>query len=109
MDNIAGVRRDRVAAFKKVFLFVKLGFSLVLSVLGSIYFVWTMFYNQLNLRRVPNPTVADCLKYCENNKFLVISAVICCFIACSFIGFLIMHAIQTLVVKFMMRNANTGG
>jgi len=109
MDNIAAARRDRVDAFKKVFLFVKIGFMAVLSVLGSIYFVWTMFYNQLNLRRVPNPTAADCLKYCGDNKVLVISAVICCIIACSFVGFLIMHGIQTLVVRFMMRNANTGG
>jgi len=109
MDNIAAVRRDKVDAFKKVFLFVKLGFMLVLSVLGSIYFVWNMFYNQVNLKRNPNPTVADCMKYCDENIFLVISAVICCVIACGFVGYLIMHGIQTLIVKYMMRNANTGG
>ena len=82
MDNIAAARRDRVALFKKVFLFAKLFVMLVLSVLGSIYFVWRQFYNQVNLKRTPNPTVADCLKYCEQNKFLVISSVICCVIAC---------------------------
>ena len=108
MDNIAAARRDRVDLVKKIFLIVKLSFMLILSALGSMYFVWTMFYNQLNLRRVPNPTVADCLKYCGENKFLVISSVVCCFIACSFLAFLIIHGIQTLVVKFMMRNANTG-
>ena len=109
MDNIAAVRRDKVAAFKKVFLFVKLGVMLLFSVFGSMYFVWSMFYNQVNLKRTPNPTVADRLAYCEKNEFLVISAIICCVVACCFIAFLVMHGIQTLVVKFMMRNANTGG
>ena len=109
MDNIAAVRRDKVAAFKKVFLFVKLGVMLLFSVFGSMYFVWSMFYNQVNLKRNPNPTIADCMKYIDGNKFLVVSAVICCVVACCFIGFLIMQGIQTLVVKFMMRNANTGG
>ena len=112
MDNVAAARRDRVDLFKKIFLFVKLAAMLVLSVLGSIYFVWKQFYNQIpenQLKRNPNPTVADCLKYCDENKFLVISSVICCVIACSFIAFLIMHAVQTIVIKIMMRNANTGG
>ena len=109
MDNIAAARRDRVALFKKIFLFVKIGCMAILSVLGSIYFIWRQFYNQVNLKRNPNPTVADCLKYCDQNKFLVISSVICCVIACSFVAFLVMHAVQTIVVKIMMRNTNTGG
>ena len=109
MDNIAAARRDRVALFKKIFLFVKIGCMAILSVLGSAYFVWRQFYNQVNLKRNPNPTIADCLQYCDQNKFLVLSSVICCIIACSFIAFLIMHAIQSIVVKIMMRNANTGG
>lgn len=109
VDNIASVRRDRVTAFKKVFFFVKLAVMAILSVVGSIYFIWRQFYNQVNLKRNPNPTWDDCLKYCDQNKVLVVSAVICCFIACCFVAFLALHGIQTLVVKFMMRKANTGG
>ncbi len=109
MEDIASKRRDNVALFKKIFLFVKLGVMLILSIAGSAYFVWGQFYSQVNLNRNPNPTIEQCLKYCEENPILVTSSVLCCFIACCFLAFLALHGVQTLVVKFMMRKANTGG
>ena len=39
MQDIASKRRDNVALFKKIFLFVKLGFMLITSVLISVWFV----------------------------------------------------------------------
>ena len=108
MEDIASRRRDNVALFKKIFLYVKLFFMFVLSVLGSIFFVWSMYYNQLNLNRY-QPSIEGCIKYCNENLMLVISSVVCCIVACAFVAFLALHGIQTLVVKFMMRKANTGG
>ena len=112
MEDIASKRRDKVALFKKVFLFVKLGFMAVLSVAGSLYFVWTQFYNseaERLIKRGYTPNWEKCMEYCKDNKILIISSVVCCAIACAFIAFLALHGIQTLVVRFMMRKANTGG
>ncbi len=109
MQDIASQRRDNVSLFQKIFLYVKLGAMLVFSVLGSIYFVWNQFYSQVNLVRNPNPTVEQCIKYCNDNLILTISSVICSFVACGFIVFLALTGIEKLVVKYMMRNANTGG
>ncbi len=109
MEDIASKRRDNVALFKKIFLFVKLGVMFVLSIVGSAYFVWGQFYAQLNHNRNPNPTIEQCLQWCGENKISVASSVICCFVACCFLAFLALHGVQTLVVKFMMRKANTGG
>ena len=109
MQDIASQRRDNVSLFKKISFYVKLGCMFVLSVLGSLYFVWTQFYSQVNLIRNPNPTIEQCLKYCNDNLILTISSVICSFVACGFIVFLALTGIEKLVVKYMMRNANTGG
>lgn len=108
MEDIASKRRDNVDLCKKIFLYVKLAAMFVLSILGSIFFVWSMYYNQLNLNRY-QPTVEGCLKYCDENITLIISSVICCIVSCAFVAFLALHGIQTLVVKYMMRHANTGG
>lgn len=112
MVDIASKRRDNVALFKKIFLFVKLAFMTVLSVIGSLYFVWTQYYNseaERQIKRGLTPNWELCMKYCEENKILIISSVVCCAIACAFIAFLALHGVQTLVVRFMMRKANTGG
>lgn len=112
MEDIASKRRDNVAKFKKVFLFIKLGFMAVLSVLGSMFFVWKQYYNAEAARQIKRgiePSVKLCLEYCKENDTLVVSSVVCCVIACAFVGFLIMHGIQTLGERWMMRHANTGG
>jgi len=108
MQDIASKRRDRVALFKKIFLFVKIGFMAVVAVLLSIWFVWSQYVNQLNLNKV-QPTIEGLKLYCEKNQFLVASSVVCCVLAGAFVTFLALHGIQFLVVKFMMRKANTGG
>ncbi len=111
MEDIASKRRDNVSLFKKVFLYVKLAMMAVLSVFGSLYFMWSQFYSQVNLDKLPNPTTDDCIKFWmeDKNLFLAISSIVCSLIACCFIAFLIFHGIEKLVVKIMMRNANTGG
>jgi hypothetical protein len=106
MQDIASKRRDNVALFKKIFLFVKMFFMLVAAVLLSVSFVWSQYAAQLN-RGVP--TMEGFTKYYETHKFLVVSQVVCSFVAGAFIAFLVLHGIQYLVVKFMMRKANTGG
>ena len=108
MQDIASKRRDRVALFKKIFLFVKIGFMAIAAVGISLWFVWSQYVGSLNLNKVA-PTVEGFMKYCEKNQFLVASSVLCCFIAGAFIAFLALHGIQYLIVKFMMRKANTGG
>ena len=110
--DIAAQRRDRVAKFKKIFTFIKIGAMTVLSVIGSMYFVWNQYMvseGARQLKRNITPTVKLCLEYCGENKTLVISSVICCVIACAFVAFLVMHGIQTLGERWMMRKANTGG
>ena len=108
MQDIASARRDRVALFKKIFLFVKIGFMAVAACAISIWFVWSQYVSSLNLDKV-KPSMEGLKQYCEKNQFLVSSSVVCCFLAGAFIAFLALHGIQFLVVKFMMRNANTGG
>ena len=112
MQDIASARRDKVAKVKKIFLFVTFGLMFVLSVIGSAAFVWNQYYNAEALRQIKRgiePSIELCLKYCKENDVLVISSVVCCVIACSFVAFLIMRGIEALVVRFMMRHANTGG
>ena len=108
MQDIASKRRDRVALFKKIFLFVKLFFMAAAACALSVWFVWSQYVNQLNLNKV-KPSMEGFTQYCDKNQFLVASSVICCVIAGAFITFLALHGIQFLVVKFMMRKANTGG
>ena len=108
MQDIASKRRDNVALFKKIFLFVKLGFMLITSVLISVWFVWRQYVGSLNLDKV-TPSMEGFMQYWDKNQFLVASSVVCCFVAGAFIAFLALHGIQYLVVKFMMRKANTGG
>lgn len=112
MEDIASKRRDNVAKVKKIFGFVTIGIMVILSALGSSFFVWNQYYNAEAVRQIKRgiePSLKLCLEYCKENDVLVVSSVICCVIACSFLAFLIMYGIQTLVVRFMMRKANTGG
>ena len=106
MQDIASKRRDNVALFKKIFLFVKLGFMVITAVLISGWFVWKQYEGRLTRGE---PTLEGFKQYCESNQFLVASSVVCCVLAGAFLAFLVLHGIQYLVVKFMMRNANTGG
>ena len=108
MQDIASKRRDRVALFKKIFLFVKLFFMAVVAFAISAWFTWSQYVNQLNLDKV-TPSFEGFKMYCDKNQFLVASSVICCVLAGAFVTFLALHGIQYLVVKFMMRKANTGG
>lgn len=112
--NIASERRDKVDAFKKVFLYVKLAFMGVLSILGSMYFVWHYYVTNLNVKYVPkfsdgvNSSAITLLGYIKQNVPLTISVIICSFVAIGFVTFLVLHGIQTICVNFMMRKANTG-
>lgn len=112
MEDIAAKRREKVSKLKKIFLFVKLGFMFALSCVGSAFFVWNQYYNAEAVRQIKRgiePSIKLCLAYCKDNKTLVISSVVCCVIACAFIAFLIMHGIQILIERWIMRHANTGG
>ena len=114
--NIASERRDKVDLFKKIFLYIKLAFMGIFSVIGSVYFVWHYYVNNLNVKYTPivSDGIDDAeaaitmLGYMKHNVPLTISVIICSFIAISFVTFLVLHGIQTLGVRFMMRKANTG-
>lgn len=110
--DIAGVRRERVALVKKIFLFVKIFFMAALSAVGSMYFIWSTYIGQLNSKYLDQAHLWEgnrsCLKYIQDKPIFAVSCFIISIIACSFVAFLILHGIQTLVVKIMMRKANTG-
>lgn len=109
--DIAGVRRERVALVKKIFLFVKIFFMAALSAVGSMYFIWSTYVSQLNTTKYKpyfGPGNRSCLQYIQDKPIFAVSCFIISIIACSFVAFLILHGIQTLVVKIMMRKANTG-
>lgn len=110
--DIAAIRRDRVSLCKKIFLFVKLGCMFLLSIVGSLYFVWSQYVAQHNVTKYGDPVWSaaknSCVQFIEENPMLTISCVVLGFVACSFVAFLVLHGIETLVIKFMMRKANTG-
>lgn len=108
--DIAGARRERVALVKKIFLFVKIFFMTALSAVGSIYFIWSTYVSQLNTKYEPyfGPGNRSCLQYIQDKPIFAVSCFIISIIACSFVAFLVIHGIQMLVVRFMMRKANTG-
>lgn len=107
--DIAGRRREKVALVKKIFLFVKIFFMAALSAAGSTYFIWSTYVSQLNTKYTPCWTGSrSCLQYIQDKPIFAVSCFIISIIACSFVAFLIVHGIQTLVVKIMMRKANTG-
>ena len=112
MEDIAAKRREKVAKLKKIFIFVKLGFMFLLSCAGSAFFVWTQYYNAEAARQIKRgiePSIELCLKYCKENDTLVTSSVVCCVIAGAFVAFLIAYGVQTLIERWIMRHANTGG
>lgn len=104
MNNTVS-RRDQVAAFKKVFSIVKYALMGVVSIAMTIFMIYTQYTATLAKNRVP--TIEGFFKWFEKtgNVLLAVSYGICCLIATCFVVFLIMHGIQTLVVKFMMRNS----
>ena len=104
MNNTVS-RRDQVAAFKKVFLIVKIALMGIVSIAMTCLMTYTQYATTLAKNRVP--TIEGFFTYLgkTENLLLSVSYGICCLIATCFIVFLIMHGIQTLVVKFMMRNS----
>ena len=105
MNNTVS-RRDQVAAFKRVFLIVKIALMAVASIAMTCLMTYTQYAAPL-IEKNKVATIEGFLKYLENteNMLLSVSYGICCLVATCFVVFLIMHGIQTLVVKFMMRNS----
>lgn len=99
-------RRDQVAAFKKVFLIVKIALMGIVSIAMTCLMTYTQYAAPL-LEKNKAATIEGFFTYLgkTENLLLSVSYGICCLIATCFIVFLIMHGIQTLVVKFMMRNS----
>ena len=105
MNNTVS-RRDQVAAFKKVFLIVKIALMGIVSIAMTCLMTYTQYAAPL-LEKNKAATLEGFFTYLgkTENLLLSVSYGICCLIATCFIVFLIMHGIQTLVVKFMMRNS----
>ena len=110
--DIAGRRREKVALFKKIFTFVKIFGMAALSIVGSMYFIWNTYLVELGTKYLElasfNGPRKSLMSYIEAKPFLYISCFLISVIACSFVAFLVLHGIQNLVVKIMMRKANTG-
>ena len=105
--NNAVSRRDQVDKFKSIFLIVKLALMGVVSVLSTGYLVYMLYAAEvLKKNKIPDVTyfLETWLPKTEN-LLLSISYGICALLATCFITFLILHGIQTLVVRFMMRNS----
>ena len=78
----------------------------VLSVIYTAYLTFIQYANPLIEKGRPY-SIDGFFAYLEKpeNMLLAISYGICSLIAGCFVVFLIMHGIQTLVVRFMMRNS----
>ena len=112
--DIAGARRDRVALVKKIFLIVKIVLMVVLACIATIYLVYASYAAKtLEKNKEAVPTWEGFLEYLEleepvNNMMIAVSYGICSFLSSAFLVFLVIHGIQTLVIKFIMRNADHG-
>ena len=112
--DIAGARRDRVALTKKIFLIVKIVLMIVLATIATIYLVYASYAAKiLEKNKEAVPTWEGFQEYLAqeepvNNMMIAVSYGICSFLASAFIVFLVVHGIQILVVKFLMRNADHG-
>ena len=106
MMNNTVSRRDQVDKFKSIFLIVKLAVMGVASICATIYLVYLQYAAPL-IEKEREVSIDGFLTYLgkTENLLLSISYGICSLLATCFIVFLIMHGIQTLVVKFMMRNS----
>ena len=78
----------------------------VVSVFATCLLAYTQYAAPI-LEKNKEATIEGFFKYLEKteNMLLTVSYGICCLVATCFVVFLIMHGIQTLVVKFMMRNS----
>ncbi len=106
--NNAVSRRDQVDSFKKIFLIIKIVLMVIVSIVATVY----LLYLQYSAPYIKNDRMSEIsmegfMKYFENPEIMLqsVSYGICSVIASCFIVFLIMHGIQTLVVRFMMRNS----
>ena len=99
-------RRDQVAAFKKVFSIIKFSLMGIVSIAMTCLLTYIQYAAPL-LEKNKAATIEGFFKYLEKteNLLLSVSYGICALVATCFVVFLIMHGIQTLVVKFMMRNS----
>ncbi len=99
-------RRDQVNKFKSIFAIFKFSLMGICSILATLYLVYIQYANPLIEKGRPH-SIEGFMVYLENpaNVLLTVSYGLCSIIAVCFVVFLIMHGIQTLVVKFMMRNS----
>lgn len=104
--NNAVSRRDQVDKFKGIFSIFKFALMGVVSIAATLYLVYIQYANPI-LEKGRVATIDGFFKYLETpaNMLLTISYGLCSLIAWCFVVFLIMHGIQTLVVRFMMRNS----
>ena len=112
--DIASARRDKVDLTKKIFLIIKIVLMIVLAAIATIYLVYASYAAKaIQKDKEAVPTWEGFMKYLEqekpvNNMLISVSYGICSFLASAFLVFLIIHGIQILVIKFMMRNADHG-
>jgi hypothetical protein len=115
--DIAGARRDRVALVKKIFLVVKIVLMIVLATVATIYLVYASYAaKMLEKDKEAEPTWEGFMEYLQDTDnsdpvdrmMISISYGICSFLSSAFVVFLVIHGIQVLVIKFIMRNADHG-
>ncbi len=115
--DIAGARRDRVAIVKKIFLIVKIVLMIVLATVATIYLVYASYAaKMLEKDKEAEPTWEGFIEYLEDpndtdpidRMMISVSYGICSFLSSAFVVFLVIHGIQLLVIKFIMRNADHG-
>ena len=104
--NNALSRRDKVESFKKIFNIIKYILMGIVSIIDTAYLTYIQYANPLIEKGRP-VSMDGFFAYLEKpeNMLLAISYGIFSLIASCFVVFLIMHGIQTLVVRFMMRNS----
>ncbi|MBE6599604.1 MAG: hypothetical protein E7640_00115 [Ruminococcaceae bacterium] len=98
-------RRDQVNTLKKVFLAIKLFFMAVCSALTTFYLLYVQYSIPYIEKGRPHTMEQFLNTYIPDNILLVVSYSLCSVIAVSFTVFLALHGIQTLIVRFMMRNS----
>ena len=99
-------RRDQIDRVKTAFLIIKIVCMVLVAVIATVYLLFLQYSAPLMEKELYSEiTVEGFLKYFEKpaNMLLSVSYGICSLITFAFITFLILHGIQTLVVRFMSK------
>ena len=103
MKDLA-TRRDQIDIVKTVFLILKLVMMAVVATLSTLQLLYIQYAAPyIEKGRESELSTEGFLKYFEEpaNMLLSVSYGICSFLAIAFVVFLILHGIQTLVVRSM--------